>query len=201
MVESIAHPGKNVTGFSLFYPELTIKHLEILREIVPGVARAAILWNPANRDHPDTIRSAQNAAALLNIQIVPVSAAGPDEFDRAFAEIAKSHVDGLIVLGDAMLRVNRQIIVADASKIRVPAIYGPRDYADAGGLISYGACIPCNFRNSATYVDKILKGAKAADLPVQQPSTFEFVVNLGTAQKLGVKIPQSILLRADQVLE
>lgn len=201
LVESIKHPGGNVTGFSLFYPELAIKHMEMLHDIIPGLRSVAMLWNPADRDHLDTLKGAQQAAKMLNIEVVPVSAKGPDEFARAFADMAQAKVDGLIVLGNSMFRLNRQMIVALAAINRLPAIYAPRDYADAGGLISYGACIPCNFQRSATYIDKILKGEKAADLPVQQPATFELVVNLETAKTLDISIPRSILARADEVLE
>jgi putative tryptophan/tyrosine transport system substrate-binding protein len=191
----------NVTGFSLFSPELTTKHLEMLHEIVPGLSSAAILWNPGNQDHPDTLKRAEQAAKQLNIKIVPISAKGPEEFSDAFSEMKKSKVNGLVVLGDAMFRVNRASIIALAAETRLPAVYAPRDYAESGGLISYGACIPCNFRRTATYIDKILKGAKPGDLPVEQPATFEMVVNLKTAAALGLTIPATLLLVADQVIE
>jgi putative ABC transport system substrate-binding protein len=201
LVESINHPGGNVTGFSLFYPELAIKHLEMLHDIIPGLSTVAMLWNPTNQDHPDTVKGAERAAKLLNIGLTPVSAKSPDDFARAFSDMTRSKADGLIVLGDAMFRVNAQIIVALAASNRLPAIYAPRDYADAGRLISYGACIPCNFRRTATYIDKILKGEKAADLPVQQPVTLVLAVNLKTAKTFGISIPQAILLLADEVIE
>jgi putative tryptophan/tyrosine transport system substrate-binding protein len=201
LVASIRQPGGNVTGFSLFSPELTTKHLEMLHEIVPGLSSAAILWNPGNQDHPDTLKRAEQAAKQLNIKIVPISAKGPEEFSDAFSEMKKSKVNGLVVLGDAMFRVNRASIIALAAETRLPAVYAPRDYAESGGLISYGACIPCNFRRTATYIDKILKGAKPGDLPVEQPATFEMVVNLKTAAALGLTIPATLLLVADQVIE
>jgi putative ABC transport system substrate-binding protein len=175
--------------------------LEMLHDIVPGLSRVAILWNPANEDHPTTLNEAERGANLLNIQLVPIGVKGPEEFADAFASIAKAKVGGLTVLGDAMLRVNRKPIVAFAASSRLPAVYGPRDYAVAGGLVSYGACIPCNFRRSATHIDKILKGAKPADLPVEQPTTFETVVNLKSAKALGLVMPPSILMRADEVIE
>src|ERR1700732_2859613 len=160
LVKSMRNPGRNITGFSLFYPELAAKHLEMLRDTVPGLSSVAMLWDPANIDHADTLKAAERAAKPLDIEVVPVSATSPDDFARAFGD--------MIVLGHSMFRVNAKAIVALAASNRLPAIYAPRDYADAGGLISYGACIPCNFRRSATYIDKILKGAKASDLPVQQ---------------------------------
>jgi putative ABC transport system substrate-binding protein len=201
LVESLPHPGRNVTGFSLVYPELANKHLEMLHDIVPGLLRVAMLWNPTDQDHPDTLKDAQRSAKLLNIQVIPVSASSPDEFAAAFAEMERLRVNGLVVLGDSMFRVNRDAIVALAARGRLPTIYAPRDYVDAGGLISYGACIPCNFRSSATYIDKILKGAKAADLPVQQPTKFELVINLKTAKALGLTIPAILQATADEVIE
>lgn len=201
LVESIRRPGGNLTGLSLFYPELAAKHLELLREIVPGLSRVVILWNPSNADHPVTLSAAERAAQLLKIQIVPVGAKGPEEFAEAFASMTKAEAGGLIVLGDATLRVNRKPIVGFAASNRLPAVYGPRDYVEAGGLISYGVCLPCNFKRSATYIDAIFKGAKAADLPVEQPAEFETVINLKTAKALGIEIPPSVLLRADGIIE
>jgi putative tryptophan/tyrosine transport system substrate-binding protein len=200
LVESMNHPGGNVTGFSLFYPELAIKHLEMLQDIV-HLARVAVLWNPSNQDHASMVKGVEQAAKQTNIELIAVSAKGPDEFGRAFGEIGKTKADGAIVLGDAMFRVNAPSISALAVNSRLPAIYAARDFVDAGGLISYGACIPCNFRRAATYVDKILKGARAADLPVQQPTTFQLVVNLKAAQALGLTIPATILTSAQEVIE
>jgi putative tryptophan/tyrosine transport system substrate-binding protein len=201
LVESLPHPGGNVTGFSLVYPELANKHLEILHDVVSGLSRVAILWHPADQDHLDTLKDAKQSAKLLNIEVIPVSANSPNEFAGAFAEMGRLRANGLVVLGDSMFRVNRNMIVALAARSRLPTIYAPRDYVEVGGLISYGACIPCNFRSSATYIDKILKGAKAADLPVQQPTKFELVINQRTAKALGLTIPTSLLATADEVIE
>ena len=200
LVQSLNHPGGNVTGLSLFYPELAIKHLEMLHDIV-HLSRVAVLWNPSNQDHADMLKGVEQAAKQINIEVIGVSTRGPDEFDRAFAEIAKAKADGAIVLGDAMLRVNAPSISTLITNSRLPAIYAARDFVDAGGLISYGACIPCNFRRAATYVDKVLKGARAADLPVQQPTTFQLVVNLKAARALGLTIPAAILASANEVIE
>jgi putative tryptophan/tyrosine transport system substrate-binding protein len=201
LVESIRRPGGNLTGLTLFAPELTLKHLQLLQELVPGLARVAILWNPSNGDHPATLNAAEQAAQSLNLQIVRVGAKGPEEFEAAFASIEKAEVGGLIVLVDSMLRVNRKSIVGFAARNRLPAVYATRDYVEAGGLIGYGACVPCNFRRSAKYVDEIFKGAKPADLPVQQPAKFDTLINLKTAKALNIEVPPSILLRADEVIE
>jgi len=201
LVESIRRPGGNVTGLTLFAPELTLKHLELLREIIPDLSRVAVLWNPANNDHPTVLQGAEQAAKSLNMEIVPVSAKGPGEFPTAFASIEAANVGGLIVLVDSMLRVNRKPIVDFAAARRLPAIYATRDYVEAGGLMGYGACVPCNFKRSARYIVDILKGAKPGDLPVEQPTKFEFVVNLKTAKALGLTVPPTVLVRADGVIE
>ena len=201
LVESLRRPGGNLTGLSLFYPELTAKHLEMLRDILPGISRVAILSNPNNADADVALREAERAAAALNLHAVPVGAKAPEELPAAFATIAKADVDGMIVLGDAMLRVNRKAVVALAAFSRLPAIYGPRDYAEAGGLVAYGVCIPCNFRRSAAFIDKIFKGANASDLPVEQPTRLNLTINLRTAKALDLKVPTALLARADEVIE
>ena len=201
LVESIRRPGGNLTGLTLFAPEMTLKHLQLLREIVPDLSRVAVLWNPANDDHPSVVKGVEQTAKLLNLEIVPVGARAPGEFTAAFAEIEKANAGGLIVLVDSMLRVNRKAIAGFAADRRLPAIYPTRDYVEAGGLMAYGACVPCNFRQSAKYIADILKGARPADLPVEQPSKFDILVNLKTAKALNITIPPSILLRADDVIE
>ena len=201
LIESIRRPGGNVTGLTLFAPELTLKHLELLRELVPGLSRVAILWHPSNAEHPATLIAAQQAAQSLNLQIVPVGVEGPEEFAAAFVAIEKARVDGLIVLVDSMLRVNRQSIVSFAARSRLPAVSATRDYVEAGGLMAYGACVPCNFFRSAKYVDEIFRGAKPAEMPVQQPAKFDTLINLKTAKALGIAVPPSIVLRADEVIE
>ena len=167
---SIRRPGGNLTGLSLFYPELTAKHLEIVRDIVPGVSRVAVLSNPTNEDAAVALKEAQKAAQALGLSAVPIEAKSPEEFPAAFSSIANSNVGGMIVLGDAMLRVNRKAIIALAAYNKLPVVYGPRDYAEDGGLIAYGVCVPCNFHRSAALIDKILKGAKTGELPVEQPT-------------------------------
>jgi putative ABC transport system substrate-binding protein len=201
LVESIRRPGGNVTGLTLFAAEMTQKHLDLLHEIVPGLTRVAILWNTANSDHPSILKSAEQSAASRNLKIVPVSAKGPEEFDAAFAAIEKAEVGGLIVLVDSMLRVNRKPIVAFAARSRLPSVYATRDYVEAGGLIAYGACVPCNFKRSAAYIADIFKGAKPAEMPVQQPAKFDTLINLKTAKLLKIDVPPSVLLRTDEVIE
>ena len=201
LVESIRRPGGNLTGLTLFAPEMTLKHLDLLREIVPNLQRVAVLWNPANDDHPSVLEVAEHTAKQLNLEIVPVGARGPGEFAAAFAAIEKANVGGMIVLVDSMLRVNRKSIVDFAAARRLPAVYATRDYVESGGLMGYGACVPCNFKRSARYVVDILKGAKPADMPVERPSKFDTLVNLSTAKALNINIPPSILLRADDVIE
>ena len=201
LVDSIRQPRGNVTGLSLFWAELIAKHLEVLRDLVPGLARVAILWNPANEDHPSTLKAAESAAQVLGLQTVQIGVKGPGDFSNAFASIAKADVGGLVVVGDAMLRVNRKQIIAFTAGNRLPAVYGPRQWADDGGLVAHGVCVPCNFRRSAAFVDKILKGAKPTELPVEQPTRFELVINLKTAKALGLTIPATLLARADEVIE
>jgi len=201
LVKSLAQPGGNVTGLSLFYPELTVKHLELLRAIVPGVSRVAILTNPNNPDATVALNEAMKGAVALNIVAVPVGAKGPQEFANVFSSITNANVHGMIVLGDSMLRINRKPIVAFAANAKLPTVYAPRDYVEDGGLIAYGVSIPENFRRSASYVDKILKGAKPGDLPVEQPTKLSLVINLTTAKALSLSIPTTLLARADEVIE
>jgi putative tryptophan/tyrosine transport system substrate-binding protein len=201
LVQSLARPGGNLTGLSLFYPELTTKHLELLLSIVPSVSRVAVLTNPSNADASVTLAEAKKAATALKLELVPVGAASPDEFPTAFASITNAKVTGMIVLGDSMLRINRKPIVAFAASSKLPTVYSPRDYVEEGGLIAYGVSIPENFRRSAAYVDKILKGTKPGDLPVEQPTKLSLVINLKTAKELGLAIAPTLLSRADEVIE
>ncbi len=201
LVESIRRPGGNLTGLTLFAPEMTLKHLQLMREIVPSLSRVAVLWNPANDDHPSVVKGVEETAKSLNLDVVSVGARGPGEFAAAFATIEKANAGGLIVLVDSMLRVNRKAIIDLVTERRLPAIYPTRDYVEAGGLMGYGACVPCNFKRSARYIADILKGAKPADMPVEQPAKFDILVNLKTAKALNITIPQTILLRADEVIE
>jgi len=169
--------------------------------VIPGLSRVAVLTNPNNPDAAVAQVEAMRGAAALNIVAIPVGAKGPEEFASAFSLITSANVNGMIVLGDSMLRINRKPIVAFAASAKLPTVYAPRDYVEDGGLIAYGVSIPDNFRRSASYVDKILKGAKPGDLPIEQPTKLRLVINLQAANALGLSIPPTLLSRADEVIE
>ena len=200
-VASLAHPGVNITGLSVMTSELVGKQLALLKEVVPNVSLVAVLWNPANPLGAPQLREAKVAAQALAVQLQVLEVRAPTKFDGAFAAMTRARAGALLILPDAIFSVNRSRLADLATKSRVPAMYGWREFAEAGGLMSYGPHYADLFRRAATYVDKILKGAKPADLPVEQPSKFELVVNLKTAKTLGLTIPASLLLRADSVVE
>jgi putative ABC transport system substrate-binding protein len=204
LVTSLARPGGNVTGLSFLAPELVGKRLEQLKQAVPGVSRVAVLWQPGGhgeRTAKDMLKEADVAARALGVRLQFVEAGGPEDFDRAFSDMTRAHADALTVLSSTMLFVERRRLVDLAAKNRLPAVYTSREYVDAGGLMAYGPDLADLFRRAATYVDKILKGAKPGDLPVEQPTKFELVINLKTAKALGLTIPRSVLGRTDQVIE
>ena len=201
LVASLARPGGNLTGVTNGGAELSGKNFELLTELAPGVKRIAVLWNPANPALPVTFREAQVAAEAKKLQIQSVAVSDPNEVDRALATMNEERPGALLVLQDPMLQAHRRQIVDFVARNRLPAMYERKTWVEAGGLMSYGVSFPDNFRRAATYVDKILKGAKPADLPVEQPTKFELVINLKTAKALGVTIPPSLLQRADQVIE
>jgi putative tryptophan/tyrosine transport system substrate-binding protein len=204
LVTSLARPGGNVTGLSLLAPELVGKRLELLTQAVPGVSRVAVLWQPGGqveRTEKDMLKRAEVAGRALGVRLQFVEARGPADFDRAFSDMTRARVGALTVLGGAIFFNERRRLVDLAAKNRLPTVYSFRDYVDAGGLMSYGANLPDLFRRAATYVDKILKGATPADLPVEQPTKFELVINLKTAKALGLTIPPSVLGRADELIQ
>jgi putative ABC transport system substrate-binding protein len=204
LVSSLARPGGNVTGLSFLAPELVGKRLELLTQAVPRVSRIAVLWQPhaqAERTEKDLRTAAEVAARALGVRLQFVEARGPADFDRAFSDMTRARADALTVLGSAMLFDQRRRLVDLAAKSRLPTVYGLREYVDGGGLMAYGANGADLFRRAATYVDKILKGAKPGDLPVEQPTKFELVINLKTAKALGLTIPQTVLLQANQLIE
>jgi len=201
IVSSLSRPGGNVTGLSFVSPGLVGKHLELLKQAVPGVSRVAVLWQPGERPDKDMLEAAELAARALGVGLHFVNAQGPDEFDRSFSEATRAGASALALLTTAMFFVERRRLVELAAQNRLPTVYPWRDAVDAGGLMSYAPHLPDLFRRAATYVDKILKGARPADLPVEQPTKFELVINLKTAKTLGITIPQLLLLRADQVIE
>ena len=197
-VRSLAKPGGNVTGLSFMWPEAGGKALELLKEIVPKMTRVAVL--SAETGLPN-VASMDAAAKKLAVKLQLLKPAGADGIDDAFAKMAKARANAVIVRPNPLLFQNRQRIATLAAKYRLPAIYTSPEYTQAGGLMSYGANMADLWRRAATYVDKILKGAKPADLPVEQPTKFELLINLKTAKALGIKVPQSILVRADRVIE
>ena len=202
LVASLARPGGNVTGSTTIVQELEGKRLELLREVVPRLSRVAVLWNPANPVSPIILKQTQLAAPALRLRLEPiVGVSGVRELEGAFATISRVRPDALILLADRFLLAERTRIVEFAAKRRLPTMYPYREMVKAGGLMSYSPSYPDLFRRAATYVDKILKGAKPGDLPVQQPTKYESVINLKTAKALGLTIPQSLLQRADEVIQ
>jgi putative ABC transport system substrate-binding protein len=200
LVASLARPEGNITGLSTTAPALVAKQLEMLKEVSPKASRVAALTNPANPGNAPQLRAAEVAAQRLGMQLQPVEARNPAELDSAFAAMT-GQSDAVIVLTDVIFNEHRGRIAELAAKGRLPAVYGLPEHVEAGGLMAYCASRAELFRRAATYVDKILKGAKPADLPIEQPTRFELIVNLRTARALGITIPASILVRADRVIE
>ena len=202
LVTSLARPGGNVTGLSNLAPELVGKCLEQLKEAVPEVSLVAVLWQPgAVGGRTDMLKPAEVAARALGVRLQVVEARGPGDFDRAFSDMTRAHAGALAVLGSAIFNSERRRLVDLAAKHRLPTVYPSRDFVYDGGLMTYGPNLADLFRRAAAYVAKILQGAKPADLPVEQPTTFELIINLKTAKALGLTIPQSLLQRADEVIQ
>ena len=200
LVASLARPGGNVTGSTFFALELYAKRLELLKEAFPRTRRIAFLVNPDNATVAPAVAASERAAKTLKVELHQVAVRGPNEFSSAFSAMARNRLEAVSVTEDAIFNVNAKAIADLAAKHRLLSI-GGRDVAEAGGLMGYGANLPELFRRAAYFVDKILKGAKPGDLPVERPTTFEFIINRKTAKALGVAIPQSILLRADRVID
>jgi len=201
LVGSLARPGGNITGVSSIAPELAAKRLALLKETVPAMGRVAVLANAAILPAEVAMRELEAAAKVLGVQIQLVQIQGVKGIEQAFAEIARQQADGIVVFPDPLTFSNDVAITGFALKSRIPALYGAMEFVQAGGLMSYGPSYPEMFRKGANYVDRILKGAKPGDLPIEQPTSFELVLNLKTAKALGLTIPQSVLLRADRVIE
>jgi putative tryptophan/tyrosine transport system substrate-binding protein len=199
LVPSLARPGGNLTGLATTSGDFAGKRLELLKAIVPRLRRVAVLWHPANPTNPIQLKGAQAAAATLGVKLEPVQIQGPDDVDSAIKAVRGA--DGILMLESPLFTTHRARLAELASKARLPAIYGQKEYVEAGGLMSYGTHFFDLYRRAASYVDRILKGAKPADLPVEQPAKFEFVINLRTAKALGLTISPSLLLRADKVIE
>jgi putative ABC transport system substrate-binding protein len=201
LVASLARPGGNVTGMSLMAPDLGGKRLELLREVVPGLARVAVLWNAGNPYSALVFKETQAAGRTLGIAVQSLEVRAPSDFDGAFEAARRERPDALITVEDPFTLNYAQRVVDFTAAQRLPSLYGVREFAAAGGLMSYGASLVDLSRRAAGYVDKILRGAKPADLPVQQPSKFDLVINLKTAKALGLNIPPTLLALADQVIE
>jgi putative ABC transport system substrate-binding protein len=201
LVSNLARPGGNVTGVSGFAPELSGKRLELIRELVPTVARIALLANRANPATAAVVRTTEAAAQQLRVQLLVADVRSPAGLDTAFEAMKRERSESLLLAADPMLFSQRRRIVELAVRHRLPAVYEYRVFAEIGGLLSYGPDPYERFRRAAVYVDRILKGARPGDLPVEQPSTFELVLNLHTARRLGLTIPASVHLRADHVIE
>jgi putative ABC transport system substrate-binding protein len=201
-VASVARPGGNITGLTNDpTPEIQAKSLELLKEAVPTASRVALLWNPLPPGAETYRKIVESAARKLGVSVQAVEVRGRNEFEGAFAAMARQRVDGVVVLPDPVLFTARNQVVVLATKHHLPAVYHAREFVEIGGLMSYGVNFAHQFRRSASYVDKILKGAKPGDLPVEQATRFELVVNLKTAKALGLTIPPSVLLRADHIIE
>lgn len=200
-VASLARPGGNITGLSIMMTETNAKGLELLKEAVPGLSRVAVVWDPATPSHGPGLNAIEAAGRALALRIQPVAVRSAAEFDSAFSAIIRERADGVLVLSTPIYIAGARRLAELAMTHKLPAMFGPRVHAETGGLMSFGPDRTDLYRRGAGYVDKILKGAKPAALPVQQPTKFELVVNLKTAKALGITIPQSVLLRADEAIQ
>jgi putative ABC transport system substrate-binding protein len=200
-VASLARPGGNITGLATLAPEISGKQLELLKEIVPRISRVAVLGNSTEPGNAQALREVELAAGTFGVQLQHLDVLGPKDIETAFRAATKGRADALLVLASPVLNDQRTHIADLALKSRLPAIYPQTEYMEAGGLMYYGASTSDLFRRAATYVDKILKGAKPADLPVEQPKKFEFIINLKAAKQIGLTIPPNVLARADKVIK
>jgi putative ABC transport system substrate-binding protein len=200
LVASLARPGGNITGLSSLAPELSGKRLELLKEVVPRMTRVAVLWNPANPANASVWKETQAAARALGLQLQSHEVRGPQDLQGAFALTAKARPDALLVLSDSLINMHRQQIVEFVTQKHLPSVFATTEGVMAGGLMSYGPSLPDRYRRTAYYVDRILKGTKPADLPVEQPTKFEFIINLKAAKQIGLTIPPNVLARADKVI-
>jgi putative tryptophan/tyrosine transport system substrate-binding protein len=201
LVASLARPGGNATGLTSIAPELEGKRLELIKEVVPALSRLAVFWNPANAYQIEDEQQVRLAAAALHVPVLSLPVQTAEGLDNAFAKILAERADAVLVLADRVFLHNRQRIADFVVEHRLPAMNAYRELVEAGALMSFGPSYAVMHRQAASYVDKILKGAKSADLPVQQPAKFEFVVNLKSAAAIGITIPHTVLLRADEIIE
>ena len=201
LIASLDRPGGNITGLAMLSPELSGKRLELLKETVPRISRVAVLWNPTNTSSAASWRESQLAAQGLKMQVQSIEVRGPGDFHNLSDALVKERFQALNVVRDPLIRAHMTWVVEFATNSRLPAIYEDEDFVDRGGLMWYGTSHPDLYRHAATYVDKILKGAKPADLPVEEPMKFEFVINLKAAKQIGLTIPPNVLARADRVIK
>ena len=200
LAKSLARPGGNVTGLTVMVSDLSGKRLEIFKETLPKMVRVGVLWTPREVEAKRGFAETETAAKAFSLRMYGAQVNSADDFERAFAEISKAHVDGLDVILSPLVTLNSKRIVELATKYRLPGMYATRQFAEEGGLMAYGPLIGDLYRRAAAYVDKILKGTKPEDLPVEQPTKFEFIVNLKTAKQIGLIIPPNVLARADRVI-
>lgn len=201
LIASLAHPGGNITGLAVLNAETSAKRLELLREVVPALSRGAVLWNAANPANALAWKETEGAGRALGVALQSVEVRDSKDFEGAFAAIAEQHADILLVLQDALTLDYRKEIIGFTLKERLPSMFVGKEFVEEGGLMSYGDRLPERYRRAAEIVDRILKGTKPADIPVEQPTTFELVVNLKTAKAIGLALPPTFLARADQVIE
>jgi len=201
LAKSLARPGGNVTGLTVMVSDLSGKRLEILKETLPKMIRVGVLWTPREVEAKRGFAETETAAKAFSLRIHSAQVNTRSDFERAFAEISKAHVDGLDVILSPLATLNSKHIVELATKYRLPGMYATRQFAEEGGLMAYGPLIGDLYRRAATYVDKILKGAKPEDLPVEQPTKFEFIINLKTAKQIGLTIPPTVLFQADKIIK
>ena len=201
VVDTLARPGKNVTGLSAFVNVMTSKRLELTKELIPAISRIALFHNMNNPVAPPQWEETKTAARSLGIQTELLDVRSQEDIGRGFETALRQRVDALLVGVDGLIQANRQMIADLAVQNRLATVYAGREYVEAGGLLSYGVSYPDLYRRAATYVDKIFKGAKPADLPIEQPTKFELIINLKTAKAIGLMVPESFLLRADEVIE
>jgi putative ABC transport system substrate-binding protein len=201
LVESLARPGGNATGLSILFTQLTPKRLELLCELIPGARTIGLLVNPKSPTAAPSIKGAEEAAAAKGVRLLTLNASTENEIDAAFAALATAKADGLIIAADPFFDTRRAQLVAPAAQFRVPTIYFEREFAAVGGLISYGSSLPAVYRQMGIYAGKILKGEKPSELPVEQPTKFELIINLKTAKAMGLTVPAKLMFTADEVIE
>jgi len=200
LVTNLARPGGNLTGASFFFPEMAAKRVQLLKEVIPTLSRVTVVWNPSNAVHGPVVKSVEEAAKALGVAVQHVKIQLPADVDDALLAISRGR-DSLVVLEDAMINVCSTQIADTAAKHRLPTIFGLTTFVEAGGLMAYGPNRPELWRRAATFVDKILRGAKPGDLPVEQPVRFDLAINVRTAERLRLTIPAAVLVRADQIIE